>query len=282
SYYEKCNLTYDARKGVISKLEYWTEIIKITMGIMEKLHNEVNNFLRLKTRSDYLKMAYEEVLFPVVFTGKEKYFGISHEDIPNFKPEELFIRGIDTVKQGKSQVFKTIGDRIMWRAMGINNDRSLYKIVEDVLKDAIINPKQWDFEQFIETDAWKPNIPVPGEHFSYVVTHPDTTFDSHDRKLNLTKGEKMEFVDIAKELGKELDLYHYYEKTIIGLYARFIMYDKRHEPVPSDRIMQIDDPDEKYNQIDGHAQKKAKLWFEGFVKENIVVNGITFKMMASQ
>src|SRR6266480_3660327 len=130
SYYEKCNLTYDAEKGVISKLEYWTEMVKITMVVMEKLRNEVNTFLRLKTRSDYLKMAYEEVLFPVVFTRKKKYFGIPHEDTPNFKPKELFIRGIDTVKQGKSQVFRTIGDRIMWGAMDINNDRSLHEIAE--------------------------------------------------------------------------------------------------------------------------------------------------------
>jgi hypothetical protein len=27
-------------------------------------------------------------------------------------------------------------------------------------------------------------IPVPGERFSYVVTHPDTTFDLHGRKLD--------------------------------------------------------------------------------------------------
>ena len=67
---------------------------------MKKLCNEVNNFLKLKTRSDYLKMAYEKVLFPVVFTGKKKYFGIDHEKTPNFEPREPFIRGIDTVKQG--------------------------------------------------------------------------------------------------------------------------------------------------------------------------------------
>ena len=92
------------------------------MGIIEKLRNKVNNFLRLKTRSDYLKIAYEEVLFLIVFTGKKKYFGIPYEDTPNFKPKEFFIRGIDTMKQGKSQVFKTIGDQIMWGAMDINND----------------------------------------------------------------------------------------------------------------------------------------------------------------
>ena len=153
SYYEKCDLTYDAGKGVISKLEYWTEMVKITMVVMEKLRNEVNTFLRLKTRSDYLKMAYEEVLFPVVFTGKKKYFGTPHEDAVNFSLKKPFIRGIDTVKQGKSQLFKIIGERIMNEVRDVNNERSLHEIVEDVLRDAITNPKQWDFEQFIETDA---------------------------------------------------------------------------------------------------------------------------------
>ena len=124
-------------------------MVKITMVVMEKLRNEVNTFLRLKTRSDYLKMAYEEVLFPVGFTGKKKYFGIPHEDTPNFKPKELFKRGIDTVKQGKSQVFRTIGNQIMWGAMNVNNDRSFHDIAEDVLRDALVNTKQWNFEQFI-------------------------------------------------------------------------------------------------------------------------------------
>ncbi|PKK55951.1 hypothetical protein RhiirC2_801093 [Rhizophagus irregularis] len=215
-------------------------------------------------------MAYEEALFPVAFTGKKKYFGIDHEKTPNFEPREPFIRGIDTVKQ-------------------------------DVLRNAIVNHEQWDFEQFIETDAWKPDkdnkpvqrfigrmrgkydnkIPVLGERFSYVVTYPETTCDLHGRKLDLTKGEKMEFVDVAKELDKELDLYHYFEKTIVGLCARFIMYDKRHEPSSSDKIMQIRDPDEKYKEVDDHAQRKAKSWLERFVKENIIVNVITYEMMES-
>ncbi len=60
-------------------------------------------------------------------------------------------------------------------------------------------------------------ISVPGERFSYVMTHPENTFDLYGKKLTPTKGEKMEFADVAKELGKELDLYHYFEKTIVEL-----------------------------------------------------------------
>ncbi|RIB10075.1 hypothetical protein C2G38_2043783 [Gigaspora rosea] len=74
SCYEKCDLAYNDGRGATSKVEYWTKMVTITMSVMEKLRNEVSSFLRLKTRSDYLKMAYEEVLFPVVFTGKKKYF----------------------------------------------------------------------------------------------------------------------------------------------------------------------------------------------------------------
>ncbi|CAJ0641271.1 9494_t:CDS:2, partial [Entrophospora sp. SA101] len=107
---------YDNGNG-ISKEEYWKQMICITMEIMKKLRNDVNTYLRLKTRSTYLKMAYEEVLFPVCFTGKKKYFGIPHVDIPNFKPKKLFIKGIDTVKQGQSEIFKIIGEKIMRKAM---------------------------------------------------------------------------------------------------------------------------------------------------------------------
>ncbi|RIA85296.1 hypothetical protein C1645_741676 [Glomus cerebriforme] len=232
SCYKKCDLAYNDGKGTISKLEYWTEMIKITMVIMKKLYNELNTFLRLKIRSDYLKMAYEEVLFPVVFTGKKKYFSTPHEDM-------------------------IIGERIINEVRNVNNERSLHKIVEDVFRDAITNPKQWDFEQFIETNIWKPDIDnkavqqfisqirekynskisVSGECFSYIVTHPENTFNLHSKKLTSTKGEKIEFADVTKEFGKELDLYHYFKKTIVGLYARFIMYEKKYEPASSSRIM---------------------------------------------
>ena len=105
-------------------------MVKITMGIMKKLREDVNKYLRLKSRSTYLKMAYKEVLFPVCFTGKKKYFGIPYEEKVDFKPDKdkLFIKGIDTVKQGKSQLFRTIGNRIMWKATSINNTRSLHEM----------------------------------------------------------------------------------------------------------------------------------------------------------
>ncbi|RIA93635.1 DNA polymerase family B-domain-containing protein [Glomus cerebriforme] len=108
-------------------------------------------------------------------------------------------------------------------------------------------------------EKYDTKILVSDEHFSYVITYSDTTFNLHGKKLNPTKGEKMEFVNVIKELSKE-----------------------KYELTSTSRIMQIKNPDKKYMQIDNYAQKQAKSWFEGFVKENIIVNGITFKMMISR
>ena len=108
-------------------------MVKITMDMMKRLRDQVNAYLRIKNGTSYLKMAYKKVLFSICFTGKKKYFGISHEDMINFRLNNLFMRGIDTVKQGNSELFRFIGEKIMWEAMGINNTRSIHEIVEDAL-----------------------------------------------------------------------------------------------------------------------------------------------------
>src|SRR4051794_26654439 len=132
-YYEKCDEAFSRKE--LSKEEYWTEMVEINMDMMKRLRDQVNAYLRIKNGTSYLKMAYEEVLFPVCFTGKKKYFSISHEDVVNFRPNNLFMRGIDTVKQGNSELFRFIGEKIMWEAMGINNTHSIHEIVEDALQD---------------------------------------------------------------------------------------------------------------------------------------------------
>ena len=58
-------------------------------------------------------MTYEEVLFSVCFTSKKKYFGIEHKDKVNFKPDDLFKKRIDTVKQENSELFRFIREKIM-------------------------------------------------------------------------------------------------------------------------------------------------------------------------
>ena len=119
------------------------------MDVMQKLHDQVNEYLKVKSGTPHLKMAYEEVLFPVCFAGKKKYFGIPHERVVNFRSDELFRKGIDSIKQGVSQLFRFVGEKIMRNSMDINNTRSLHQIVEDTLREA--RHKQWNFDEFIMT-----------------------------------------------------------------------------------------------------------------------------------
>jgi hypothetical protein len=162
--------------------------------------------------------------------------------------------------------------------MSINNSYSLHEIVKDVLKETITNPRQWNFDQFIEIDVWKSDkdnkyiqrfikqmrkkyenkILDPGEWFSYVVTHPKSIFDLSGIMLKQPKADRMEFVDVAKEYSRNIDLSHYFENTINRLCTQFIMYDKKYKPLSTDKIIQISDLDEKYKQIDSYIQNKTK------------------------
>ncbi|CAB4417057.1 unnamed protein product [Rhizophagus irregularis] len=279
-YYEKCDEAL-SRKD-LSKEAHWTEMVKITMDVMRKLRDQVNAYLRIKSETSYLKMAYEEVLFPVCFAGKKKYFGVGHEDVVNFKPKTLFMKGIDTVKQGKSQLLKFIGEKIMREAMDINNTCSIHEIVKDTLREA--RNREWDFNEFIVMGTWRPKkenlcnnrfmrrmsernerIPDPSERFSYVVVKGPPLYNKEGRKEPHRVGDFMEYADIAKEQNMEIDI-NYYLGTTVAMCARFINEDDSFQPPPSDKIMQIKDSDKREKEIDDYSQKKAKNWLKRYIK----------------
>ncbi|CAI2189691.1 17189_t:CDS:2, partial [Funneliformis geosporum] len=261
-YYKKCDEAFSRKE--LSKEAYWTEMVEITMN-----------------------MAYEEVLFPVCFTGKKKYFSVSHEEVVNSRLDNLFMRGIDTMKQGNSELFRFIREKIMWEAMGINNTHSIHEIVEDVLRDARF--RQWDFNQFVIISKWKAkgglacnkifieqmreriasrekNIKISdsGEQFSYIVVNNGFRY-KEDGTKSTRKGNYMEFANIAKEFNMEIDIRYYLEQTI-RMYARFMNEDDSFQPPLSNKIMQIKDLDKREKDIDDYSQKKAKNWLIRYIK----------------
>ncbi|RGB29794.1 DNA polymerase family B-domain-containing protein [Rhizophagus diaphanus] len=279
-YYEICNRAFN--EGKLSKKEYWTEMVNITMGVIKKLRDQVNAYLRIKNGTSYLKIVYKEVLFPVCFTSKKKYFSVLHEGVVNFRPDDLFRKGIDTVKQGQSQLFKFIGKKIMWEAININNTYSIHKIVENTLREA--KHKQWDFYDFIVMATWKPKkknlcihrfigwmreknerIPDLSERFNYVVVKDPPLYNKKGRKEPHRVGDYMEYADITKKLNMEIDINYYLEKTV-KIYIRFINEDDRYQPPPSHKIMQLKDSDEKEKQIDTYFQDEAKKWLKKYIK----------------
>jgi len=257
-FFQECDTAYDNGNG-LSKEEYWSQMVNISMGVIERLRDEVNDFLRNDNGSSYLKMAYEEVLFPVVFTGKKKYYGIPHTNKPNFN-NKLFIRGVEIVKRGKSSLFRKVGRHIMDESMKVDNLRTLHQIIEDVLRETVKDISRTDLNEIIKTAVWKPDkdnksvqrfisrmrdrhtreeadakrlikkgltpepylyqIPEPGERFEYVVVENNSSERVED---------KMEYPEVAKRLDKKIDI-NYYLKSVVGLCARFINYDDRYQP----------------------------------------------------
>ena len=237
--------------GALTREDWWAAMVRITMRVMASERDAVNANLREDNGTGFLKMAYEEVLFPVVFTGKKKYFGVGHESVVNLRPKKLFVRGIDVVKMGVSGLAREIGTRIMWACVAPDNRRAVRAITEDVLREAVQNPGQWDFEHFVKSDAWKPHkdnktvqrfvarmrarlaaggdkrlyaLPEPGERFRYVLVRtPD--YDLRGCKSAAKIGDRMEYAAAARAVGLEVDVALYLTNYVVGLCARFINGD---------------------------------------------------------
>src|ERR1044072_552771 len=132
-------------------------------------------------------------------------------------------------------------------------------------------------------------IPEPGERFEYIVIENDSS---------QRVGDKMEYPEVVRLLCKKIDI-SYYLKTVVGLCARFINYDERHQPSSEivlgvlkklkdgnkagdnkadDGGMDEDDLDEdeededemdedEVSKIrDALAQKSAEKWIRGYIK----------------
>src|ERR1051325_6876225 len=147
--FQRCDEAYDSGNG-ISKEEYWSRMVEISIVEMEKLRDKVNVFLKEDNGSPYLKMAYEEVLFPVVFTGKKKYYGIPHESKPNFN-KKPFIREVEIVKRGHSTLFRKIGKHIMDESMRLKNSHTMHQIIKDVLRGSVKDISRTDLNDLIKT-----------------------------------------------------------------------------------------------------------------------------------
>lgn len=246
--------------------EYWIMMVQITRRDLTRLADYVNDHLKRENGTGYLRMDYEEVLFPVVFTGKKKYFGFQHLEEENFHPKakDIFIRGIDIIKQGQSDLAREIGMEIIEEVCSVFNDSEMIDLVHQKIKQ--IYATKWDLRHFILNAKYRPhkkNVsintfadrmrdrhskyndsngpwfdpikaathapPEAGDPFQYVVVKRDQSYDIRGRKIDLKKGDRMEYVAVYEASQETEDPYHidlnyYMEGAIQGLFARFIAY----------------------------------------------------------
>jgi DNA polymerase elongation subunit (family B) len=264
-YYIDCDERY--AKKITTKREYWEEMVSITMKAIGQLRDDLNAALAEDNGTNIINMEYEEVLFPVAIVAKKKYWGIPHIGIPNFNTEELFIRGIDTIKTGQTEYIKTIGKKIMWDAVSPNNDKNLIDIVKDTLRWAILEAN-WKFKDFVEYLSYKPNknnpvvqkfvarmknkhekecieneislkksgVPIEflytppegGEKFKCVVVQQQSIYNLKGLKESSKKGDIMEYAAVAERLNLPINIEYYIKKKVLGMCARFISYDQKY------------------------------------------------------
>ena len=270
SYYLEKNKEYYTEQ--ISKLQYNTDLVTITFKAIEDIKIKVNNYLYHNNGTKYLKMAYEEILWPCAFLSKKKYFGIPHENIPNFKPADMFIRGLEVKKRGVSEILRIICLDIMWESLDLKNTKTLRELIIQKIKEIFV--KKWELKDFIQTGLWKPEkknvtlnefaermkeenkiIPEPGERFNYVIIKKyPYKYDFKGRQIPLKKADKMEYLEIVIENNYEIDLKYYFDNQLSGQFARLLSYDNEFTEYS------IDDESGQFEYDDNKTLNKCKKY----------------------
>lgn len=164
---------YDS--GKIDKAMYWKLMIELTFVNADGLCVKIANFLYLWTLTRFLKMAYEEVLFPFALYGKKTYAGVQHQGIANLaicysgdhtvpeypaltplqfmKSKSFFKRGLGAGKRGASEIMRLVVYEIIQKCFCIGNSSTMLDIVVDTL--ANVRKRNWDNAVFVRTAQYK-------------------------------------------------------------------------------------------------------------------------------
>lgn len=197
---------------------FCAEKVRITMKIMAKARDDVNDELARQSKTRILKVVYEETLLPTLLTGKKKYCGIAHVSEPNFNilnPEkDIFIRGIDVIKQGQTRLAKVIGYKCMMAATTLHppGDRVPFMDqVENILRDLLTGLSTfragdasrgeadisggWELKDFIQSDAWKPDKDNKSVQKFMRRMRPRHRIQLHENKARIEHGEEPRKLD---------------------------------------------------------------------------------------
>ncbi len=249
SLYVSCNAEHFAKHdreyftGRIDKMTYGTRLVETTFEQIEIAKNAVNTHLINDNGSKFLKMAYEEVLYPVAFLSKKKYYGVPHEENVDFYPRKLFLRGLEIVKRGASDVLKNVINEVLLEAMDLKNTEDIIEIVKKAIS-RVFNTN-WPVDAFAKTKVYRPDkknvsvltmmkryqamnyhtIPEPNVRFKYVICkYYPWTYDIEGRQTKHTIGDCMELVERVYEEGLEIDLEYYFDNELTGQFARLITF----------------------------------------------------------
>ncbi len=272
--------------GKMSKLEYCNKLVNITFREIKKINKYANECLKKDNGTEFLRLAFEEVIFPGVFLSKKKYYGLPHVSVPNFNVDRTpFIRGIEAKKRGTSEILKRVYiDKIMSKSLSIYNKEELVELVYKAIH--YFYESEWNINDFVQTAIYKPkteeeilqrkgntkvltfvarmknrNIEVtPHERFKYVIVkkYPNA-HNYRGVKKELKVGERMEFLHIAKKNNMPMDVDYYMKGNIITQLARVMIYRREFYVEP------VDTSDEEIKKANDKMVKQAKTHLTEFI-----------------
>lgn len=236
--------------GLISKTEYYTKSVQLTMNKAHEIREAVNREIAKFVGNGTLRMAFEEVLWPAAFLCKKVYFGIKHEKEIGFdvtSAKNLFRRGVSSLKRDTIKMKAKMTDEAMLEIVNINNIREPMDVVLDKLRG--VRQRKWEIQDFAKPYRWKssdPNnprsgnqtvkafiqmrrdlgLPIPiqlGDRFTAAVTNQyPWTYNMRGNQRELKVGERLRFIDEIKSID-EIDMNHSIE-SLCGQYAQFLTY----------------------------------------------------------
>jgi DNA polymerase elongation subunit (family B) len=215
-------------EGRLDKEELYENMVAITMDKMGWISEHINNVFFKETNTRFLTLAYEEVTFPMLLTGKKKYAAIEHLSSIDFTiarsgasfdkfNREMFCRGLDLVKRDVSPLAKEYMQRVLFRAFCLDEPKMLSEIIEDEIQHLLnrklnINDlaKSYSYRKtakggnvcvmsFVSRmEGFKEmnigiEVPTLGSRFRAVKVLPNKLYDFTGRKIRYKTGDLLEY-----------------------------------------------------------------------------------------
>tara|TARA_B110000263_G_scaffold248030_1_gene262090 strand:- start:206 stop:3919 length:3714 start_codon:yes stop_codon:yes gene_type:complete len=158
------------KNNIINAKELFAEKINITKKFIKILLNDLNSFLKFTYKYDYIKLAYEEVLFPVFFIAKKMYFGVEHMETINYDDIDnyLFMRGYSPVRRNTTKltkhiiintVIKKLFSLDLFSQYHLNNFINVFDLIKKFIFDIVTDFRNnfYSIDYFIKSDRYSPN-----------------------------------------------------------------------------------------------------------------------------
>ena len=252
--YDECRAAYE--RGAITKQTYWEDMIRVAFRKSVAINNEIDDFLIMNNGTLLLRVAYEEVSFPIYLCGRKKYFFREHIGIPNVIGGKIVPKGLDTIKNGKSDITKDLGKLFIEWMMDCGNARTPIAAVCEIIDKYYATT--YPIENYVKSYRLKPNVenvsvknfaarmkviyedllkssqphavlwtpPEYGVPFKAVVVVKEIDFNIRGCKIKQAKSDVMEYLDVYKWSQNEdtpliIDKFNY-AREIFTMLARFI------------------------------------------------------------